>query len=71
MRKTNSSKIPKLIQKKRRIIRKTIKMKPENLTVVPLTTAVNSEELLSMIMSGKLLPAKYDEQNQELITLTF
>jgi uncharacterized protein YifN (PemK superfamily) len=60
MRKTNSSKIPKLIQKKRRIIRKTIKMKPENLTVVPLTTAINSEELLSMIMSGKLLPAKYD-----------
>ena len=71
MRKPTCSKIPKLVQKKRRIMKRTIKMNPEKLTVVPMTTTINSEELISLIMSGKLLPAQYDQQNQELTTFTF
>jgi hypothetical protein len=51
----------RIIHKKRRILRETMKFKSENLTVVPLTSATNTEALITMIMEGQLLPARFDE----------
>lgn len=38
-----------------------MKFKSENLTVVPLTSAANTEALITLIMEGQLLPARFDE----------